>query len=200
MEEDAVAEMAVVTKRLWLALAAVLLSLGSGSALTEDEVKPEPGEWSSPRIEGYGKVKPFEGAAVPIRPDTVYSIVFDVTESAQQPGDFLPGLERVARFLNLAALAKVPEENLKLVVVLHDDATAAALDDNAYHALHGRINPNLDLLTKLKEAEVEILVCGQALAHRKIDLGTVIKQVTIAAAAVSVLADYQLSGYALITD
>ncbi|WP_344805107.1 DsrE family protein [Allohahella marinimesophila] len=187
-------------KSYWLFLVVVSICIGVGPALAEAETKPEPGQWSSPRIEGYGKVKPFEGAAVPIRPDTVYSIVFDVAESGDQPGQVLPGLERVARFLNLAALAKVPEENLKLVVVLHDEATAAAFEDNTYHTLYGRINPSLDLITRLKEANVEILVCGQALAHQNISTEKVVEPVNIAAAAVSVLADYQLSGYALITD
>ncbi|WP_416398553.1 DsrE family protein [Allohahella sp. A8] len=187
-------------RKFWLGVVVVFCALSAVHVGAEEESKPRPGEWSSPRIEGYGKVKPFDGAAVPIRPDTVYSIVFDVRKTAPEPGDFVPGLERVARFLNLAALAKVPEENLKLVVVLHEDAFAAALDDTTFHTQFGRINPNLDLLTKLREAEVEILVCGQALAHQKIGVDKVIEPVTIATAAVSVLADYQLSGYALIVD
>jgi intracellular sulfur oxidation DsrE/DsrF family protein len=105
----------------------------------------------------------------------------------------------VARFLNLAKLDKVPAENLKLVAVIQGPATPSVLTQEAYQARFNRTNDNLALIAALKKAGVQIMVCGQALTGHEFSPGQVYGDVTIAVSALTVLAEYQLDGYALIS-
>jgi intracellular sulfur oxidation DsrE/DsrF family protein len=157
-------------------------------------------EWVAPVITRYGKVKPYPDAAVQLRPDHNYKIVFDITKSASGDGKILPGLEHIARFVNLAGLAKVPAKNQHLVAILHGQSTSAVLSEKAYEARFDSVNPNAALIAALKKAGVEIMVCGQALAHKKFSSDEVASNVTVAVAALTVLAEYQMDGYVLIPD
>ena len=149
----------------------------------------------SPVVPGYGAVVEIPNAVE--LPQKDGKVVFDVTavkDAAKPPA----GLERVATLLNLAG-AFGPSVNTKVVVVLHGDATAVALDDDAYKAVTGQPHPASDLLAKLTKAGVEVQVCGQSLARKGLDARGVRKDVQIAASAVSAVINWQARGYAYIT-
>ncbi len=109
-----------------------------------------------------------------------------------------PGLEKIARFLNLYAAAGVPPEQMELVAVLHGGATEAVMGDEGYRARHQRPNPNTSLLHELARAGVELNVCGQALAHQRIDREQVAEPIQVALAALTVVSTLQLRGWALL--
>ncbi|MBA4066502.1 MAG: IS701 family transposase [Isosphaera sp.] len=88
--------------------------------------------------------------------------------------------------------------DLEVVVVLHGDATAAALDDEAYREVTGRPHPHADVMKKLRDAGVKILVCGQSLARKKFDPKRVRPEVKVAASAVSAVVNLQARGYAYV--
>jgi intracellular sulfur oxidation DsrE/DsrF family protein len=124
-------------------------------------------------------------------------VLFNVTKAAPGDDEVVPGLERAARFVNLASLADVPDKNLQIVAVLHGPATAAVLADEAYLKRYQRKNPNRELIAALNKAGVTVMVCGQALAHQDFATSEVASDVTVAVAALTVLAQYQSAGYAL---
>ena len=155
--------------------------------------------WQTPII-SYGAVVELPDAAVQLSPKKTYNVLFHAAQAAKQPDQVIPGLERAARFLNLAALAKVPKGNINIVVTVQGKATISVLSDKAYRERQGRSNPNLDLLAQLKDLGVKIFVCGQALAHHKLDAGLVSSDVDVAVAGLTVLAQYQMDGYVLIPD
>jgi hypothetical protein len=105
----------------------LVLSLAVASSATFAE-----SFWQNPVVQGYGKVHPMPEAEVQPSPDREYKILFDITKASGRPGQVNPGLEHIARLINLFALAKVPPEKLKIVAVLHGPATAVALDDRHY--------------------------------------------------------------------
>ncbi len=179
----------------------LLSALTAGQATLAEEYqsaqKASP-EWRTPVIAEYGKVRPYPDAAAQLDPEQTYKVVFNVTKAAQDENDVVPGLESAARFVNLAGLAKVPGKNLELVAVLNGPATSAALGDDAYLKRHQRTNPNRKLIAALNEAGVDVMVCGQALAHKGFSTTEVANDVTVAVAALTVLAKYQSAGYALI--
>lgn len=177
-----------------LLMIALTATTVQASALGSDQ------DWSSPRIPGYGAAKPMPNAAVPFEKERTYKVLFSLSQASSGPGQPLPGLVRAARLLNLAALAEVPEEQMKVAVVLQGPATFAVLQDKYYRRRMDSANPNLDLLDKLKAAGVEIFVCGQALAHLKLDPEWVSTDVKVAVSALNVMVDYQMKGYALIQD
>lgn len=179
----------------------LLSALTAGQATLAEEhpsAEETAPEWRAPVITQYGKVRSYPEAAAQLKPDQTYKVIFNVTKAAQGEDDVVPGLERAARFVNLAGLAKVPNKNLELVAVLHGPATSAALGDEAYLKRHQRKNPNRELIAALNKAGVKVMVCGQALAHKGFSTAEVASDVTVAVAALTVLAQYQGAGYALI--
>src|SRR3546814_3512386 len=93
--------------------------------------------------------------------------VFSLTVAPASAAATDPGLERVARAVNLLTASGVPKKQLDFVVLLSEGATDSALADPAYRARHGVANPNLGLIAQLSAAGVQVLVCGQALRARQ---------------------------------
>ncbi len=150
----------------------------------------------TPVVPGYGAVVPLPAAAE--LPTKGSKVVFDITSTGKDPDKPLPGLERAATLLNLAGSAGLKPADLEIVVVLHGDATSTALDDAAYKELTGRPHASADLLKKLNEVGVKVLVCGQSLARKGYDSGRVRGDVSVAASAVSAVVNLQTRGFAYV--
>ena len=147
-----------------------------------------------PLISGYGGIVRVPNAAESVRKGT--KVVFDVTADAN-PTSVNKGIERAARLLNLATAAGLKTSDIQITVVLHGDATKSALDEDFYKArFQTDQNPNLALIRELKKAGVELFVCGQALNYKGFPLSTVSKEVSVADAALSVMVNRQLDGFA----
>lgn len=156
--------------------------------------------WQNPVIQGYGKVHPMPEASVQPSPDREYKILFNITKAAETPDQVNPGLGRIARLINIFALAKFPPEKLKIIAVIHGPATISSLDDRYYRVKYELENPNKKLIDALKRAGVIVYVCGQALAHNGFAPAWVNPEVSVAIAALTVLPVYQLDGYALVPE
>jgi intracellular sulfur oxidation DsrE/DsrF family protein len=122
-------------------------------------------------------------------------VVFDVTGGADAAA-VNPGLERAARLLNLYGAAGLTAKDVKIVVVLHGDATKAALGEVGY-AKHfkGEKNPNAALLRDLDQAGVTVLVCGQALHAKGFSTDEVALPVRVAVSAMTAVTNRQTEGY-----
>lgn len=148
----------------------------------------------TPLIDGFGAI-----VALPLsaeQPRAGSKVVFDIT-GAGNATQIVKGLESIALLLNLAAEAGLRPEQIKIVAVLHGQATKAVLRPDSY-AKHtrGSQNPNLELIRKLNSAGVELYVCGQALAHDRYGLDEVLSEVKVASSAVTVNVSKQMDGYA----
>jgi quercetin dioxygenase-like cupin family protein/intracellular sulfur oxidation DsrE/DsrF family protein len=168
-------------------------------AVPEKEGKPSPTPKSktvTPVVEGYGAVVPFPDAAE--QPAKGSKVVIEATGTGKIATEPLPGLVRAATLLNLAGAGGLKSSDLEVIVVLHGDATSAALDNAAYQEVAGREKPHADVMKKLKAAGVKFLVCGQALARRGYDPKSVSSDVTIAASAVSAVVNLQARGFAYV--
>lgn len=150
----------------------------------------------TPVIPGYGAVVPMPDAVEP--PKKGSKFVFDVTGKAQDATQPLPGLVRAATLLNLAGVSGLKPTDVDIVVVLHGDATSAALSNDAYQHIHGVKHPHAELIALLHSAGVKLLVCGQALARKGYDPKQVRPDVSIAVSAVTAVANYQSRGYSYI--
>lgn len=125
-------------------------------------------------------------------------VVFDVTADAK-PADVNKGLERAARLLNLYGAAGLTSKDVTITIVLHGDATKSVLNDAAYKTRFDiDQNPNLPLIRELKQAGVEVLVCGQALNYKAIPESEVAIEVPIAVAALTVVINRQADGYSYV--
>jgi hypothetical protein len=125
-------------------------------------------------------------------------VVIDATGTGKETAQPLPGLVRAATLLNLAGASGLKASDVEIVIVLHGDATTAALDDMAYKEMTGREHPHADAIKKLKAAGVQFLVCGQALARKGYEPKRVRGEVAVAASAVSAVVNLQARGFAYV--
>lgn len=172
-------------------LALTLLASGTSAA---DE---PPGFWTTPAIEGVGKIHSLPKAAYQPDPAKSYRIVFAMMAASKEPGQLNPAIERVARTVNLYASAGVPVSHLKLVAVAYGPATSVALNDTQYKAAYGVANPNLPVIAKLRKAGVDVAVCGQAVAEHNYQYEWVDPSVTVALSAIVTITTLEHGGYSL---
>jgi len=154
--------------------------------------KTEPSPLSSV-VPGYGLVVPLPKGAEP--PAKGRKVVFDITSTGKDPAKRLPGLDRVATLLNLAATSGLKPTDLDVAVVLHGEATLTALDDEAYKSTTGQTHPSSDLLAKLTKVGVKIMVCGQSLERKTLDAKRVRPVVGIVVSAVTAVNNLQSRGF-----
>ncbi len=168
---------------------------GTTSATTPDG-KAEPAGLS-PAIAGFGEMHPLPDAAYQPDKDQVYKVVFALSRGPQKPEEPNPGLEAVARAMNLYVSAGVPLDHLKFVAVLYGPATGAALDAAHYKAHFKVDDPNLELIHKLRQAGVDVAVCGQALLGQGFTGDDLNKEVTLALSALTTITTLETKGYVL---
>lgn len=180
--------------RLLATLMGTLVAALVMAPLHADDAKPF---WSTPTIEGYGKIHYLPDAAYQPDADKTYKIVFSLSKAGKTPADVSPALDHVARAVNLYVASGVPLERLKIVAVAHGPATALALDDEHYRQKFGVDNPNLKLISELREAGVDVSVCAQAVAEQGFEYAWVADQVTVALSALTTVTTLQSQGYVL---
>ncbi|WP_242496029.1 DsrE family protein [Sphingobium cupriresistens] len=177
-----------------IALVAAALATASTTSASAQSA-PDP---RHPVVARFGTITPMAGAGGQPDPALTYRVVFDVTEGAEKPDQPNPGLDKVARFVNLLGSAGIRTKRGDVVAVVHGPPTVSVLGDAAYGVRFGHDNPNTPLIAALTEAGVDIRVCGQALARQGIERQSVSANVTIDLSAMTTLATLQLKGWALI--
>jgi intracellular sulfur oxidation DsrE/DsrF family protein len=139
--------------------------------------------------------------AAKMQPDKnrIYKAIYDATKAAQQSSQIVPALNMAGSELNALKVCHVPLNHAKFVVVFHGEAVNGILDNAHYKEKYGIDNPNLQVLSDLKKAGVQLFVCGQYLLAENIDFKIVSPDVTVASDALIVLMSFQNDGYALMS-
>ena len=176
---------------LFCTLALGLLAAGAATA------QPA-GFWHYPVIKGYGPEHTWPGVVVRPTAHTTYHALFDVTQGKAQADTVNPGLDHIARTINIFAAAGVPLKHMNFEVIIHGPATPIVLDAAAYRAKFGHPNPNLALLATLRKAGVRLMVCGNALGDMHLNPSEVDPDVHVALSALSTVIILQNKGYALV--
>lgn len=156
------------------------------------------GAWQYPEIDGFGRMQPLPEAVNQPSPDKVHKALFDVTKPSKDKNKPNPGLDHVARAVNVFASADVPRNKRDFVVVIHGPATVSVLNDAQYEKHFDHKNPNRKLIAALREAGVTVHVCGQALAEHGFEQSWVDSNVDVALSALSDLVIYGNRGYPLV--
>jgi intracellular sulfur oxidation DsrE/DsrF family protein len=148
-------------------------------------------------VPGYEAAKDLPGARELPDPKMDYKVVFADGQDAKNPGDINPMLPTIATYLNTLGKHGVPAEHRHLVIMFHHRTPDIdiVMTNDAYKERHGRDNPNIALIHALKQAGVDIRVCGQGLLGRKIDPSQVNPDVQIDLWAMTTLVNLQLKGY-----
>jgi intracellular sulfur oxidation DsrE/DsrF family protein len=171
-------------------LTTLLLSLGIASGALA-------AQWTTPFIEGYGKIQYDADAAFQPKQDEQYKVIFAI-DSDQQHDGVNAGLWSVARFMNLMAAADMDPDNVKAVAMISGSATPLAMSDEFYQQRNEASNPNLELLRALADNGVEIYVCEQALVGFDIDPATQVNEhIEPVLSALTTIPQLQMDGYVL---
>lgn len=154
--------------------------------------------WEYPVIKGYGRIEPLPNAAFQPDKPAKYRVLFDITKGSQSMDKVNPGLDRVARFLNVMAASGILPKDMDLAAVIHGEATPSVLKNEIFKGRFKVDNPNREIIQGLKEAGVKLYVCGQTLAEDGFQEKWVNEQIAIAVSALVVVPTYQLRGYAYV--
>lgn len=154
-------------------------------------------EWITPVISGYGKIEHFDAIAEMPDSELEYKLIFDITADREMEGVNI-GLWKIARVINMLGASNISKDKIHIVAAIHGAATFATLNDDAYQEKYRKVNPNNELLKLLNKSGVELFVCAQATASRGYKATDLNPNTKLALSAMSVIANYQLRGYALI--
>ena len=153
-------------------------------------------EWVTPVINGYGKIKYSKKIAVQPDNNLEYKIVYKITTSETREG-INRGLNGIAHAINMLGCVNIQNDKVKIVATIQGAATNIILNDNAHRKKFGKNNPNTEVIKLLSDYGVDLYVCSQATAYKKINKSDINKNITEALSGSSVLLNYQLNGYAL---
>jgi intracellular sulfur oxidation DsrE/DsrF family protein len=155
---------------------------------------PSPISPAIPAAEGYVIIP---GAAVTPDPRSVYRVLMEGMRAPSKPDELVPAVNAVGNVLNTLVAGHVPLRNIHLAVVFRGPAVDYLLSNDLFRAKFGVDNPNIKVLTELKQKGVELLICGQHLAAAGIDPSVLSKDVVVASDAYIVTITYQNRGYAM---
>src|SRR5262245_58925650 len=146
-------------------------------------------------IAGQAPAKDIPGAKELPDAKTDYKVVFSVAANAKDD-EVHPTLKTIALYLNTLAHNGVPPNRRHLVAVSHQGGGDAVLASDVYKARHkGVENPNIEMLKTLKEAGVDLRVCGQGLLGKKLDPSQLLPGVQADLWAMTTMVNLQLRGY-----
>jgi intracellular sulfur oxidation DsrE/DsrF family protein len=167
-----------------------ILALGSFGPAKADSPRPLP-------VPGYEATRDLPGARELPDPNTDYKVVFADGQDAKNPGDVNPMLPIIATYVNTLGKYGVPAEHRHIVIMFHQRTPDLdiVMSNDAYKARYNRDNPNIAVIHALKQAGVDIRVCGQGLLARNIETSQVNPDVQIDLWAMTTLVNLQLKGY-----
>ncbi len=131
-------------------------------------------------------------------PSVNYKVVFSVNRDPQSPDDVNPMFNAMATYLNTLGKHGVPAEHRNIVAMIHHrtEGFDIVMTNEAYKKRHGRDNPNIEIIRKLKQAGVDIRLCGQGLIGREIDVKDVNPDIQIDLWAMTSIINLEMAGYA----
>ena len=149
-------------------------------------------------IKDFGETFAVNNPEIKTDTSSEFKIIMDVSKSSEDKSVINKYIVTAARFLNMHADEGMKKEQLKVAITIHGSAWQDVLNNNVYKEKYGVDNPNLKLLEQLDSAGVDIIVCGQTAAFRKMDRKDVSPDVKFALSAMTALLQYQNKGYKFI--
>lgn len=154
------------------------------TTLTAPAKAGETGFSNGPVFSDFGPVADID-VSHPLPAQTILMHSFDV--SAQAPeGEPNSTFVAAARFINMHARAGLPEENIRVAVVVHGKAVHELADKNSASA---------PLVAALTQHGVRIIVCGQSAAYYDVKRQDLLENVEMALSAMTAHALLQQQGY-----
>ena len=118
---------------------------------------------TGPVFEDFGPTAPVEQSQ-PVAKDAMFKVSFDVAKAAD-PGKLNRTIESAARFINMHVAAGVPEENIRIAIVVHGGAAFDLTRQEFFAARKdGAKNASAAAIAQLQDHGVNFYLCGQSAA------------------------------------
>jgi intracellular sulfur oxidation DsrE/DsrF family protein len=128
-------------------------------------------------------------------PTVTYKVLFDFA-APMKPTEKYAALDAVARYVNTLAKYGVPKDHRKIAIVFHQGSTDIVMNNDAFKARYeGHDNPNIAMIRSLKQAGVDLHVCGQAVLARKIEPSTIQPEIQLDLWALTTIVNLEQQGY-----
>lgn len=151
-------------------------------------------EAKHPIVPTFGGIYEIPGSVQP-EADQAYRIVIDLKTLQRDKESINPGLNNVARMMNLHGLGGVQKDSLYVAVVIHGGATDVIIDNDAYQQRYELDNPNLELIDTLINSGAKIYVCGQSLLARNYAMNEINPKITIGLSMLTVFTTHVQQGF-----
>jgi intracellular sulfur oxidation DsrE/DsrF family protein len=174
-----------------------LVAAGIVAFASADSVKTQSSSEALP-VPGFEAARTLPNAHELPDPNTDYKVVFSVGQDNKDPNKVHPMLPAIAMYVNTLAKYNVPASHRHIVVMFHQRSADfdIVMSNDAYKARYeGRDNPNVALIHALKQAGVDLRLCGQGLIGRNIDAKDVNPDIQIDLWAMTSLINLQMKGY-----
>ena len=136
-----------------------------------------------------------ENPALPYDRSLDYKVVIDVYDKIKDSTTFNIALREAARVYNHNIVTGVPQNKLKMAVVIHGYAVYSLLNNDKYRTKYGVANPNLELIKRMKDMGVDLYVCGQNLGMMRLAKEDIASEVEVAISAKMALITLDQRGY-----
>lgn len=170
-------------------IAALALALLAAPAMAQDLSAFRTG----PVFEDFGPHAPVEGIGE-VPADTEFAVAFDVSEAAKD-GERNRGFESAARFINMHVAHGVPEDNIRIAVVVHGKAVNDLLGAEGRTAHELGENGSAAMIQAMLDHGVRFIVCGQSAAAYGVTQDQLIPGVEMSLSAMTAHALLQQRGY-----
>lgn len=151
-----------------------------------------------PLVKGFGGIYEVPDATERPDPSLEYKIIVDMTTGPEDTKQISRWVDNVARLMNLHGLAGVKREQMHVKVVIHGGAVFTLLNDEEYQKKYEVNNPNLPVYEALKDAGVDIYVCGQTMRARSLNKDDIWSGTEITHSALTTITTYVPQGYTLL--
>lgn len=149
-------------------------------------------------VPGYPVAREVPGAHELPDPTLDYKIAWGIGQGADDMTTQVnPSLPTLARYVNTLAKWGVPASKRHIVVIFHQRSPDfdIVMSNKAFKAKYGKDNPNIPLITALKQAGVEFRACGQAVLGREIAMDDVNPDIQVDLWAMTSFMNLQMKGY-----
>lgn len=152
-------------------------------------------------VRDVGRMKDIPEAQEKPDPRLDHKIVFDIRTPTDAPGDVSPALQSMAGLINTYRHYGVRPDHLHVAAVFHGATIVLLTDDTTYKARTGfPTNPNTALLAELRQAGVNLMVCGQSALAQGYDLSALAKAAQVNLSATVTFINLQTRGYVKIEE
>ena len=152
-------------------------------------------------IPDVGRMEDIPGAHELPDPAMDYKIVFDVQTLAGSPSDVDPALQAMAGLINTFRHDGVPASHMHVVAMFHGGTIVLVTNDQTYaQRTRAKANPNAQILRHLKDAGVDLAVCGQSARQQHYDQQSLLPFVETNLSATVTFINLETRGYVRITE